>query len=69
MRIKRRIQNTLKTFGNAIGYAFAKAAMALVPRLPEHWLLPIGAGMSRAFYYLVGKYRRIGLKSPLCVWQ
>ena len=63
MRIKRKIQNTLKTFGNAIGYAFAKGAMALVPRLPEHWLFPIGSGMSRAFYYLVGKYRRIGIKN------
>jgi KDO2-lipid IV(A) lauroyltransferase len=63
MRFKRKLQNVLKTFGNAIGWTFAKATMALVPRLPEHWLISIGSGMGRVFYYLVGKYRRIGLRN------
>ncbi len=63
MRITRNIQKTLKTFANTIGWGFAKAAMALVPRLPEGWIVPIGAGLGRAFYYLVGKYRRIAIRN------
>lgn len=63
MQIRRKIQKSFKTFGNTIGWGFAKAAMALVPRLPERWILPIGAGMGRAFYYLVGKYRGIALRN------
>jgi len=56
-------QTLLNGMANWLGLACGKIAMAITPRLPEQWLRSIGAGMGRAFYALVGKYRRRGLKN------
>jgi KDO2-lipid IV(A) lauroyltransferase len=56
-------QTLLNGMANRFGLACGKIAMAITPRLPEQWLRSIGAGMGRAFYALVGKYRRRGLKN------
>ena len=56
-------QTLLHGMANRFGLACGKIAMAITPRLPEQWLQSIGAGMGRAFYALVGKYRRRGMKN------
>ena len=53
----------LHGLANKLGLACGRAAMAITPRLPEKRLVMIGAGLGRAFYLLVGKYRRRGLKN------
>jgi Kdo2-lipid IVA lauroyltransferase/acyltransferase len=60
-KIKR--QTILHGLANKLGLACGSAAMAITPRLPEQWLVSIGTGLGRAFYLLVGKYRRRGLKN------
>lgn len=56
-------QTVLHGLANSLGLACGRAAMVITPRLPEQWLVSIGAGLGRAFYALVGKYRRRGLKN------
>ena len=56
-------QSFLHGLANKIGLACGTAALAIVPRLSEQRLRSIGAGLGKAFYLLVGKYRRRGCKN------
>ncbi|MCX5896172.1 MAG: hypothetical protein NTZ51_10135 [Proteobacteria bacterium] len=60
---KRNRQKFIEKGGSFLGWAFAKAALAITRKMPEQWLIPIGSGMGMLFYYLSPTYRRRGLKN------